>query len=121
MINQNLCKKYKFLLNPIFNKEEAKNYIFNNKDLIKHDEYKEFDYFVEVEGFSFPTNFIFVYKDFMYVIKNYVKEIEYREYLSTFFDSIIGGGCLIMKNPQGKSNNYRYISFIFRLLLYIIQ
>ena len=109
LINQNLCKKYKFLLNPIFNKEEAKKYIFDNKDLIKHNEHKEFDYIVEGEGFSFPTNFIFVYKDFMDVIKNYVKEIEYQKHLSTFFDTIIGGDCLLMKNPGGKANNYRYI------------
>ena len=33
LINQNLCKKYKFLLNPSFNEEEAKKFIFDNNNI----------------------------------------------------------------------------------------
>ena len=46
----------------------------------------------------------------MDVIRDYVSD-KYKWHLRTNFDTIIGGGCLIMKNPNDTEdkNPFRYI------------
>ena len=104
LVNQGLCKKYEFLLKETFDKDEAMNKIFEYKDLIKKNEDKDFTYINKKFNFSFPSQFIFINKDFMEVIFDYVKE-KYKNHLRTVFDTIIGMDCLIMKNPYDKEDN----------------
>ena len=110
LVNQGLCKKYKFLLNPNFDKDEARNTQFNYKYLIKKNEDRNFRYINKNFNFNFPSQFMFINKDFMDVILDYVGE-NYKSILKTNFDTIIGGGCLIMKNPSDPKDEkpYRYI------------
>ena len=110
LVNQGLCKKYKFLLNENFDKDEAKNTIFEYKYLIKRNEEKDFSYINPNFIFTFPSQYMFINKDFMDVIRDYIPE-KYKTHLKTNFDTIIGGGCLIMKNPGDKKdeNPFRYI------------
>ena len=77
----------------ISNKE--KNYKINNENF----------------GFTFPSNFIFINQDFMYVLHENVINKKIKEELVSIFDTIIGGGCLIMKNPDDEEsiNPFRYI------------
>ena len=110
LVNQELYKKYKFLLNEKFDENEARKKIFNYKDLIKKNEKKDFTYINKKFSFSFPSKFIFITKDFLDVMKDYVDK-SYKSHLYTVFNTIIGGDCLIMKN-QGDVNDqqpYRYI------------
>ena len=44
LVNQGLCKKYKFLLKKNFDEKEALKQVFNYNDLIKKDEDKNFSY-----------------------------------------------------------------------------
>ena len=110
LVNQGLCKKYKFLLNPNFDKDEARNTQFDYKDLVKKIEDRNFKYINKRFSFSFPSQFMFINKDFMDVIRDYV-DLKYKSYLQTNFDTIIGGGCLIMKDPKDEKdeNPFRYI------------
>ena len=110
LINQGLCRECKFLLNENFDKDEAKNTIFDYKYLIKKNEEKNFSFIDKKFDFSFPTQFIFINKDFMDVIRDYIPE-KFKKHLKTNFDTIIGGGCLIMKNPGDKKDQipFRYI------------
>ena len=110
LINQGLCKKYDFLLNENFDKNEAKNNILDYNDLAKKNEGKDFSKIHPQFEFSFPSNFIFINKDFMDIIRDYVPE-KYKKDLKTNFDTIIGGGCLIMKNPNDEKDEkpFRYI------------
>ena len=106
LINQGLCKKYKFLLNKNFDKDEARKSIFDYNDLIK-------DKIVincKSSKYTFPSNFIFVNKEYLEVIHAYINE-EYKKYLSTIYSTIIGGGCLIMKDVKDikDDNPNRYI------------
>ena len=109
LINQGLCKKYPFLLDEKFNSNAAKNKIFNYNDLIEETDKKDFSYIYHEFTFDFPSNFIFIHLDFMKIIREYVGK--YKKYLKTNYDTIIGGGCLIMKNPGSKKdiNPFRYI------------
>ena len=110
LINQGLCKKYKFLLNEQFDKNEAKNKILDYNDLAKKNEDKDFSYINVKFEFSFPSNFIFINKDFMDLIREFVPA-NYKQHLLTNFDTIIGGGCLLMKDAKDKGDEkpYRYI------------
>ena len=111
LINKGLCTKYKFLLNEKFDKNEARNKILNYNDLIKKNEDKDFSYiFKDIGDFNFPCQFIFINKDFMDIIRDYVPK-NYKKHLKTNFDTIIGGGCLIMKDPDDKRDEepLRYI------------
>ena len=110
LINQGLCKKYKFLLNKNFDKNEAGNKILNYNDLKKKNEDKDFTYLVPKLTFYFPSDFIFINKDIMETIRDNVPE-KYKSFLETKFDIIIGGECLVMKNPNDKKdeNPCRYI------------
>ena len=72
LINQGLCKKYKFLLNPNFDKDEARNTQFDYKDLVKKNEDRNFKYINKNFDFVFPSQFMFINKDFMDVIRDYV-------------------------------------------------
>ena len=109
LINQGLCKKYPFLLDEKFNSNAAKNKIFNYNDLIEETDKKDFSYIYHEFAFDFPSNFIFIHLDFMKIIREYVGK--YKKYLKTNYDTIIGGGCLIMKNSGSKKdiNPFRYI------------
>ena len=111
LINQGLCKKYKFLLNENFDKNEARYKILDYNDLAKNNEKKNFSYInPRLGNFYFPSKFIFINKDFMDVICDYVP-LKYQKHLKTNFDTIIGGECLIMKNPNDENdeNPFRYI------------
>ena len=110
LVNQGLCKKYKFLLNPNFDKDEARNTQFDYKDLVKKLEDRDFRYINKRFSFSFPSQFMFINKDFMDVILYYIGE-KYKGHLKLNFDTIIGGGCLIMKDPKDPRDEkpYRYI------------
>ena len=105
LVNQGLCKKYKFLLNENFDRNEAIKKVFDYKDLVKKDEDKNFSYINPNFSFNFPTQFIFINKDFMELIRDIVPEA-YKTHLRTNFDTIIGGGCLIMKNPNDPKDEY---------------
>ena len=110
LVNQGLFKKYKFLSNENFDKNEARETKFDYKDLIKKIVDKKFKYIHKDFCFNFPSNFIFIYEDFMSVIRDYVDK-EYRRHLSTVYKVIIGGNCLIMKDPKDEKDEYpfRYI------------
>ena len=109
LINQGLCKKYPFLLDEEFNSKVAKNKIFDYNDLIEETDDKDFSYINDEFTFDFPSNFIFIHLDFMNIIRGCIGE--YKKYIKTNYDTIIGGGCLIMKNPGSKRdiNPFRYI------------
>ena len=111
LINKGLCKKYPYLLKNSFDYKETINYNFNNKDLLHSNEDKDFKYIHKRFNFYFPSNFIFINEDFMSVIQNYVNEPEIKCKLISKFDTIIGGGCLIMKNPNDTNSQkpFRYI------------
>ena len=110
LVNQGLCQKYKFLLKENFDKDEARNTQFDYKCLAKNDENRDFSYINPRFEFNFPSQFIFINKDFMDVIRDNIKE-KYKNHLMTNFDTIIGGGCLIMRDPRDKKdeNPFRYI------------
>ena len=55
LVNQGLCKKYKFLMNPNFDKNEALKKVFNYNDLAKKDEDKDFSYINRNFSFNFPS------------------------------------------------------------------
>ena len=74
LVNQGLCKNYKFLLNENFDKDEARNTKFDYKDLGEKFEEKDFSYINSRFIFTFPSQFIFINKDFMDVIRDYVHE-----------------------------------------------
>ena len=116
LVNQGLFKKYKFLSNENFDKNEARKTKFDYKDLIQKIVGKDFRYINKKFDFSFPTNFIFIYEDFMSVIRDYVDK-EYKRHLSTVFKVIIGGNCLIMKDSHDKNDEipYRYIILYLEL------
>ena len=110
LVNQGLCQKYKFLLKENFDKDEARNTQFDYKFLAKNNENRDFSYINPRFEFIFPSQFIFINKDFMDVIRDNIKE-KYKNHLMTNFDIIIGGGCLIMRDPRDKKdeNPFRYI------------
>ena len=112
LINHDICKKYKFLLNEKFDENEAKKYKFNYKDLVKKNISKKFNINGKNFGFDFPSNFIFVNQDFFDIIRDYDTEMKYQNKFSVFFKTIIGGGCLIMKDAKDNINNepFRYIT-----------
>ena len=110
LINHGLCKKYKFLLNENFDKNEARNKIFEYKYLIKANEDKDYSYIHKDFRFCFPSNFIFVNQDFLDVIQDYIPD-KYKIHLKSIFNTIIGGDCLIMKDQRdiNDKNPFRYI------------
>ena len=110
LVNQGIFKKYKFLSNENFDKNEARKTKFDYKYLIEKDEKKDFKYIHKNFEFYFPSNFIFVYKDFMSIILDYVDN-KYRKYLSSIYNVIVGGDCLIMKDEKDKNDDlpFRFI------------
>ena len=109
-INKGLCQEYKFLRNEIFDENEAKNNIFNYNDLVKKYEKKNFKFTNPNFDFTFPSNFIFLNKDFLDVIQDFVDK-NYKSQLQTFYKALIGGGCLILGNPNDIKDEspFRYI------------
>ena len=111
LINKDICKKYPYLLKDKFDFNLIMKYNFNYNDLPCPYEEKNFQKINEYFDFCFPSNFIFVNEDFMYVLHDNVNEPKIKNKLVSKFDTIIGGGCLIMKNPNDtqSKNPYRYI------------
>ena len=110
LVNKALCKKYKFLGNENFDRNEARTKVFNYKDLVKKTEYKNFKHINKSFGFYFPSDFMFVTKDFLDVISIYIDQ-KYVSSLEVIFNTIIGGNCLIMKDAKDLKDEkpYRYI------------
>ena len=114
LIDHSLCEKYKFLLNENFDKNEARNKIFKYEDLIKNVIDKKFKCDNHRFLFAFPSNFLFINKDFLDVISDNVN-IKHKGQLTIVFDTIIGGECLIMKNPKDKK-----LKILLDILFYIL-
>ena len=94
LINQNICKKYPFLLNYPIDLKKTKIQIFDFNDLNEKMETIDCSYLEKNYIFEFPSNFIFISKDFMKIIN--IKEIK------TDYEMIIGGDCLIIKGNGGQ-------------------
>ena len=62
------------MLSKTFDKNTAKNKVFNYKNLIKKNEEKDNSYIDERFMYCFPANFIFINKDFMDIICEYLSE-----------------------------------------------
>ena len=111
LINQKICRKYKFLLNPNFDKNEARKYMFNYNDLAGDSVGRDFSYIKNRFTFQFPDDIIFINKDFMDVINDYIRQKNKKD-LNINYDIIIGGGCLIMKNAGDEKDNSPFIYII---------
>ena len=111
LINKDICKNYPYLLKDNFDFNSTMNYNFNYKDLPHSNQKKTFLEVNENFSFTFPINFIFFFFFFMYVLRENVIDEKVKNRLVSKFDTIIGGDCLIMKNPNDtKSKNpFRYI------------
>ena len=111
LVDKGICYKYRFLLNENFDRNAAREKVFNYKDLIKKQENKDFGYINKSFAFSFPSDFMFVNQDFLDVIINYIPE-QYTTKLSTIFNAIIGGECIILKEAKDikDENPFRYIN-----------
>ena len=107
LINHSLCEKYKFLFKENLNKNEARNRIFEYKDLVKKIVEQKYKLDEKKLAFNFPSDFIFINKDFLDVINDYVN-IKHKSQLTIIFDTIIGGDCLIMKNCNDEKNEKPY-------------
>ena len=109
LVNQGICNKYKFLLKDK-DQKEARVTIFNYNDLIKKNVRKKYNINNQKFGFDFPSNFLFINKLMLEVIDAYIDE-KYSKHLSTIFNTIIGGGCLIMKDAKDLKDDFseRYI------------
>ena len=103
LINHGLCQKCKFLLNEKFDENEAGKAIFNYKDLIKKNVDRDFTKINKNFSFWFPSDFMFVNKDFFDVLRDYDTEQKYQKSLSAIFNIIIGGDCLLMKDFHDKN------------------
>ena len=79
LVNQRLCKKYKFLLNPNFDKDEARNTQFDYKYLVKKLEDRDFRYINKNFKFSFLPNLCLLIKIlwmlFSIILAKNIKEI----------------------------------------------
>ncbi len=98
LIDQNICKKYPFLLNYPIDLKLSKNQIFDFNDLNEKMETIDCSHIEKNFMFEFPSNFIFINKDFMKIIlKSYsgIKDIK------NDYETIIGGDCLIIKSNGG--------------------
>ena len=118
LVNKGICQKYTFLLDENFNKNEARNAVFNYKELVKKNEHVDFSYANKNKKYSFylPSNFMFVNQDFLYVIGEYIPT-KYKSQLSTIFNTIIGGECLIMKDAKDYNDeeSLRYIILYYEI------
>ena len=114
LVNKGICQKYKFLANENFDRNEARKKEFNYKHLIKRNEHKNFGYIKKGLSFSFSSNFMFVNIDFLDVISNYIPT-KYKAPLSTIYNIIIGGECLIMRDAHDINDTepFRYIILYF--------
>ncbi len=110
LVNKGLLKKYKFLSKEVFDGNEARNKIFDYKDLSKKIENKKFKHINSKFDFSFPSNFMFVNKDFLDVIQDFIDK-KYRHSIQAVYYTIIGGCCLILGNANDiqDENPFRYI------------
>ena len=111
LINKDICKKYPYLLKDKFDFNLTLKYNFNYNDLPHSNENKKFLKINKNFTFWFPSNFIFINQDFMYVLRDNANNKNIKNKLVSKFDTIIGGGCLIMKNPDDEESisPFRYI------------
>ena len=109
LVNQNICKKYDFLLKEQLDTNLAKNTIFNYKDLVKKIVNRDYSYISSKFNFGFPSNFLFITEDFLNIVNELIDK-KYKN-LATIFQTIIGRDCLIMKDANDKKDEkpYRYI------------
>ena len=107
LVNKGICQKYRFLLNTNFDKNAARKQVMNYKDLVKKNQDKDFRYISNNFKFTLPSNFIFVNNDFLDVVSNYIPQ-QYTNKIGTIFNTIIGGECIIMKNPNDKKDEYPF-------------
>ena len=110
LVNKGLLKKYKFLSKEEFDGNEARNKIFDYKDLAEIIEDKKFKHINPRFSFGFPSNFMFVNKDFLDVIQDFIDK-NYRHYIQNVYNTIIGGYCLILGNAKDIKDEspFRYI------------
>ena len=110
LVNKGICQEYKFLSNENFDRNEARKKEFNYKHLIKKLEDRNYGYLNKNFIFKFPSNFMFVNKYFLDVISSYIPAC-YQNQLSTIYNIIIGGECLIIKEAKDYEDKhpYRYI------------
>ena len=110
LLSKNICTKYPFLINKNFDSQTSRKKIFDYKDLIKESEEKNFFHIDKRFGFTFPADFIFINKDFMDIIFDYVND-EIKKCLQNKPEFIIGGECLIKRNIINEDSNFfRYIT-----------
>ena len=116
LVNKGICLKDKFLSNENFDRNQARKKEFNYKHLIKKGQNKDYSYINKNFSFGFPSNFMFVTQDFLDVIISFIPE-NYQSQLSTIFNTIIGGECLIMKDGKDyeDKNPYRYIILYYEI------
>ena len=116
LVNKGICQKYKFLSNKNFDRNEARKKEFNYKHLVKKIEDRDFKYINGNFFFHFPSNFMFVNQDFLEVISSYIPA-NHQSQLSTIFNTIIGGECLIMKDAKDYQDikPYRYIILYYEI------
>ena len=110
LINKGLLEKYKFLSKEVFDGNKPRNKIFDYKYLVKKTEHRNFKHINKLFCFYFPSDFMFVTKDFLDVISIYIDQ-KYVGCLEVIFNSIIGGDCIIMKDAKDLKDEkpYRYI------------
>ena len=86
------------------NTNEARIKKFDYKHLIKINENKDFTNINKRFDFCFPSNFMFINQDFLDVINDYIDK-EYSKHLRTIFNTVVGGDCLLMKNPNDNNDS----------------
>ena len=90
LINKDIiCKKYPYLLKDKFDFNLTLKYNFNYNDLPHSNEDKKFLKINKNFDFLFPSNFIFINQDFMYVLHENVINKKIKEELVSIFDTII--------------------------------
>ena len=99
LLNKDWVDKFKKLYND-------KNYksLLNINSIPKKNEDKDFTYIKSNFGFSLPTNFTLATQIFIDLLSKYFKQKDQIRLQKGFFDIIIGGQCLIMKDFKQKSN-----------------
>ena len=108
LLDYNWVENYKALLaNNNFKKF---NNLLNVNLIIEKGEDKDFSYVHHRFKFTFPYNFTLVTENFIDLLcKNFNKK-EQKELKIDCFKIIIGGKCLIMKDPHNEMSSFAYIT-----------
>lgn len=109
-LNKKWYEKYKNFLkeDKIDNNKLTKN-LLNIKNIFHDKEDKDFSYINKKFNFDFPFNFQIVTKNFITLLSNNLDKIGQRIIQKLFFNIIIGGECLIIKD-QNNSSKFNYIT-----------